>query len=201
VDGVWQNNSAELCGTPVGAPLFSHTSRGEYYYVLSLAVERLSGTVDTLNITVTRALLEAAELTEGERLAVSGEVRSFNNKSGVGSKLVISVFARELKITDIPEKNIVTLRGTLCKEPVFRRTPMGREICDIMLAVNRRCGRSDYIPCIAWGANAETAALWTTGMSTGLEGRLQSRHYIKITDGEAVDKIAYEVSVSSFFDI
>ena len=129
-----------------------------------------------------------------------GELRSFNNKSGKGSKLVISVFAREISFTGEEDKNSVILIGTLCKPPNLRRTPMGREICDLMLAVNRKYGRSDYLPCIAWGRNAELASTWSVGKEIKITGRIQSRKYIKIENGEGIEKVAFEVSVISFED-
>lgn len=196
-----ETNAAEFCGTLAGAPRFSHTSRGEDYFVFPLETHRLSGTADTVNVTASRTLLGSVELAEKSRIHITGEVRSFNNKSGVGSRLVISVFAQKIEFTDEPDMNRVLLRGTLCKPPNLRRTPMGREICDLMLAVNRRCGRSDYLPCIAWGAGAAMASLWDVGTETGVDGRLQSRSYVKLTDGVGVEKTAFEVSVSSFFEI
>ncbi len=196
-----ETNAAEFCGTLAGAPRFSHTSRGGDFFVFPLETHRLSGTADTVNVTASRALLAGAEVTEGSRIRVLGEVRSFNNRSGVGSKLVISVYAQRIEFTDDPDLNRVILRGTLCKPPNLRRTPMGREICDLMLAVNRRCGRSDYLPCIAWGAGAVMASLWDVGTETGVDGRLQSRSYVKLTDGVSVEKTAFEISVSSFFEV
>ena len=130
-------------------------------------------------------------------IRIAGEVRSFNNHSGEGSKLVISVFARELSPPETPVwVNEVELTGTLCKSPNRRTTPMGREICDLMLAVNRLYGRSDYLPCIVWGQNARRAALWDAGTRVHLLGRIQSREYIKNLDGQAVRRTAYEISVS-----
>ena len=195
------NNSAELCGIIVSAPRFSHSSRGASFYTFPLTARRLSGAADTVNVVMPEKLLEGVELPEGGRVRVLGEVRSFNNRSGVGSRLVISVFARALLPGDGEDFNRVLLRGTLCKPPNFRRTPMGREICDLMLAVNRRCARSDYLPCIAWGSAAETAACWTVGTVTGIDGRLQSRVYVKQTEAGETEKTAFEVSVSSFFEI
>ena len=159
------------------------------------------GTADVVNVVLPERLLAGAELSEGSRTRVLGEVRSFNNRSGVGSRLVISFFARRFAPADGQDVNRVLLRGTLCKPPNYRRTPLGREICDLMLAVNRRCGRSDYLPCIAWGAGAEAASLWTVGTETGVDGRLQSRRYVKQTEAGEVEKTAFEISVSEFFAI
>ncbi len=201
MDGIWKNNIVELCGTLGDKPKFSHTSKEKKYYLFPLEIQRLSGAVDTVNITVAQELLSGLEVADREHIRVRGELRSFNNKSGKGSKLVISVFAREITLTDEEEKNSVQLTGTLCKPPNLRRTPMGREICDLMLAVNRKYGRSDYLPCIAWGQNAETAGTWNVGREVRINGRIQSRKYIKIEDGEGIEKTAYEVSVISFEEV
>lgn len=188
------NNLVELCGVLTGRPEFSHAVRNEIYYVFPLGVERLSGTLDTINIIVKNELLEQAEVSEKQRVFVKGELRSFNNKSGYGNRLVITVYAQELGFTDDEDKNSVSLTGTLCKKPNLRKTPMGREICDMMLAVNRRYGRSDYLPCIAWGQLAENAAEWDVGTEISLQGRIQSRKYIKTEEDVAVEKTAFEVS-------
>lgn len=188
------NNLVELCGVLTGRPEFSHAVRNEIYYVFPLGVERLSGTLDTINIIVKNELLEQAEVSEKQRVFVKGELRSFNNKSGYGNRLVITVYAQELRFTDDEDKNSVSLTGTLCKKPNLRKTPMGREICDMMLAVNRRYGRSDYLPCIAWGQLAENAAEWDVGTEISLQGRIQSRKYIKTEEDVAVEKTAFEVS-------
>ena len=140
--------------------------------------------------------MESIQLCEAEKICVVGELRSFNNKSGEGAKLVITVFAKELYLCDDDDLNEVHLIGTLCKKPNLRMTPMGRDICDLMLAVNRRYGRSDYLPCITWGLKAREAAEWGTGTMVTLEGRIQSRNYIKIVGGDPVEKTAFEVSVT-----
>ena len=191
------NNSVVLVGTLGGRPEFSHTGRNENYYVFPLEVERLSGAVDTLNIIVREDLLRGIEVRTGDKVYVSGEVRSYNNRSGVGNKLVISVLAKEVFITDCEDENRVAVFGTVCKEPNFRQTPMGRQICDLMIAVNRHYGRSDYLPCIVWGSLAERAALLETGDEIEIAGRLQSRKYIKNTETGAVEKTAYEISAVS----
>ena len=189
-------NYARLCGTVAAPPAFSHAGRGESYYTLPLAVTRLSGARDTVNVILRQSLMEGLALYEAEKLCVTGELRSFNNKSGEGAKLVITVFARELMLCDDEDANEVRLSGTLCKTPNLRLTPMGRDICDLMLAVNRPYGRSDYLPCITWGLNARRAAAWDVGTSVALTGRLQSRAYIKMTDSGPVEKTAFEVSVA-----
>ena len=188
-------NYAELCGTLASAPRYSHTSRGEEFFIFSLCVERLSGTEDIVNIIARKSLLEKCELDGEEKIRVIGELRSFNNKSGEGARLVITVFAKELELCCDDDENLIRLTGTLCKAPNKRTTPMGRDICDLMLAVNRRYGRSDYLPCITWGAKALKAAEWDVGTRVTLEGRIQSRSYIKLIDDVPIEKTAFEVSV------
>ena len=190
------SNRVALRGAVAGAPRFSHESRGERFFTFPLEVRRLSGAVDRLNVLARESTLERTALTEGGALAVEGELRSFNNRSGVGSRLVISVFARSLLLEDGEDRNEVSLTGTLCKRPNLRRTPLGREICDLMLAVNRRYGRSDYLPCIVWGLLARETADRQVGDRLALRGRIQSRRYIKQLGGEQLEKTAYEVSVS-----
>ena len=189
-------NSVALRGAAAGAPVFSHESRGERFFSFPLEVERLSGTTDRLNVIAREELLRQTPVTEHGKLGVRGELRSFNNRSGVGSRLVISVFAREMAFEDGEDENLAELTGTLCKPPNIRVTPMGREICDLMLAVNRRYGRSDYLPCIAWGLLARETAEWRVGDRLTLTGRVQSRRYIKVLSGEQVEKTAFEVSVT-----
>ena len=190
-----RSNYVFLRGDVSEVPHFSHESRDEPFYQFSLEICRLSGTPDTVHILARKSLLEALEIESGRRLCVLGELRSFNNKSGVGPRLIITVFAKELWFDDGEDENIVELSGTLCKAPNYRTTPMGREICDLMLAVNRRYGRSDYLPCIVWGVRARAAAGWSTGTVVQLSGRIQSRTYNKTIDGETIEKTAYEVSV------
>lgn len=189
-------NAAELRGSLAGAPAFSHESRGERFFTFPLETRRLSGAADVINVLAREQLLADAPLGEEARLRVTGELRSFNSKRGDGARLVITVFARELCFDDGEDVNRVALRGAICKAPNLRVTPMGRDICDIMLAVNRRYGRSDYLPCICWGLRAREAASWSVGDSLSLSGRIQSRRYIKLIGGEALSKTAYEVSVT-----
>ena len=194
-----RSNYAMLRGTVSEKPRFSHEARGERFFQFSLDVARLSGTVDTIHVIAREQLLDKLELDpeagSETKLCVRGELRSFNNKSGVGPRLVITVFARELWLDEGEDENEIVLSGTLCKTPTHRITPMGREICDLMLAVNRRYGRSDYLPCIVWGLSAREAACWDVGDAVTLTGRIQSRKYTKLIDGESVEKVAYEVSV------
>ena len=198
MDEMRNGNRVFLRGTVGEAPAFSHESRGERFDRFTLDVERLSGTVDRIHVLARHSLLDELELPgpeAGAKLCVSGELRSFNNRSGVGARLVISTFARALWFDEGADANEVQLAGTLCKAPNHRMTPLGREICDLMLAVNRRSGRSDYLPCIAWGSAARAAAGWAVGDTVRLDGRIQSRAYTKTVDGESVEKTAYEVSI------
>lgn len=190
------NNSVRLCGVMGGAPVYSHSSRGQDFFVFPLVVERLSGNIDCLNVLVRADQLEALSPQEAGKLCVTGEVRSFNSRRSEGARLVITVLARELGFCEGEDENLVELTGTLCKEPNPRTTPMGREICDLMLAVNRRYGRSDYLPCICWGQTAREAASWGVGTRIRLLGRLQSRDYIKLTDAGPVQRTAFEISAT-----
>ena len=201
MDMTTENNFARLCGVMAGSPVYSHSSRGQDFYSFPLQVQRLSGNVDTLNVIVRRSQLSALELEPAEKLLVTGQLRTFNNRRGEGARLVITVFARELGFADGEDENLVQLTGTLCKEPNLRTTPMGRDICDLMLAVNRRYGRSDYLPCICWGVKAREAAQWPVGTVVRLEGRIQSRAYIKVTDDGPVEKTAFEVSVTEIEEV
>lgn len=200
MDEVRSNNFCSLRGSLAAIPRYSHSARGEDFYSFPLEVCRLSGVYDTINVIARGALLDALEVKENCSLCVEGELRSFNNKSGEGPKLIITVFAKELWFDSGEDENVIELRGTICKAPNLRVTPMGREICDLMLAVNRRYGRSDYLPCIAWGIRAREAANWDVGTAVSLNGRIQSRRYTKLIDGESVEKVAYEVSVIEIYE-
>ena len=195
MDMIPENNVLRLVGTLAGRPAFSHSGRGVEFWQFPLSVLRLSGTADVLNVIVRRELLEAAALSAGDKLLVQGELRSFNNRRGEGAKLVITAYARELSLCSGEDENRLQLLGTLCKAPTLRQMPLGRDICDLMLAVNRHYGRSDYLPCIRWGALARQAAGWQVGDRLRLEGRVQSRSYLKLTEEGTVERTAYEVSV------
>ena len=191
------SNFVEIRGALAGPPRFSHSGRSECYYTFPVDICRLSGAVDTVNVIAREELLASCPTDGAAGIGVRGELRSFNNRSGEGSRLVITVFAKEIFPTDGENVNTVSLRGTLCKPPNLRRTPMGRLICDMMLAVNRRYGRSDYLPCIAWGQLAEETAALAVGDELGVDGRIQSRRYIKIDEGTAEESTAFEVSAVS----
>ncbi len=188
-------NHIRLCGNLESAPVFSHENHGRQFYSFFLGVERLSGTLDRLRVLADLRLLENADCAWGERVLVTGQIRSWNQPTENGRRLVISVYAETLELADGEPENQVVLTGTLCRDPVYRRTPLGREICDGMLAVNRSCRRTDYLPCIFWGRTARRIAALSTGARITLTGRLQSRDYTKLLpDGESEQRTAYEVS-------
>ena len=195
------NNKIFLKGRLAAPPSLSHVNHGVEYLLLPLSVRRLSGAEDTLHVVAARDQLSALSLLEtGTPLTVRGEVRTFNNRSGVGSRLVVSVFAKELGQDEGEDENHLELSGTLCKPPILRTTPLGRTICDMIVAANRRYGRADYLPCIAWGSLAYRCGAMEVGDRLALEGRLQSRAYTKEIDGRIQERIAFEVSVMSLTD-
>jgi len=194
MDGYRGENRIVLRGQVAGEPVRSHQNHGVDYYIAPLRVPRLSGTDDVLNIVT--ADPDPAVWTPGQWASLQGEVRSYNNRSGQGSKLVITVLARCACRDEAEEgENRLVLAGVLCRRPVARRTPLGREICDLLLAVNRPYGRADYLPCIAWGSLAVHCGGLDVGDKLRLEGRLQSRQYHKLIDGEQVERTAFEISV------
>ena len=197
MDMIQENNRVRLCGTMAGAPRYSHRAGGQDFWLFPLEVRRLSGSSDVLNIVLRREQLAAVEASERARLLVTGEVRSYNNRRDEGARLVLTVLARELALTDEPDDNRVWLKGTLCKAPNPRVTPLGRDICDLLVAVNRRGTRSDYLPCICWGSCAREAAGWSVGTVIRLEGRFQSRAYMKLREDGLERRVAYEISAST----
>lgn len=190
-------NKIFLRGRLAAAPTLSHANHGVSYYLLPLAVRRLSGAEDRLNVIAAQDRL--FPLQPGDPLTVRGEVRTFNNRSGTGSRLIVSVFAQDLSQETGEDENHLELSGTICKPPSLRTTPLGRTICDMILAVNRRYGRADYLPCIAWGSLAHRCAAMGVGDALALEGRLQSRTYTKEVDGQLQERTAFEVSIMSLF--
>ena len=192
-------NRVELSGQVLTAPTLSHTNHGESFYRFLLSVPRLSGQCDELPILVRQSLLPQ-ELPEGTAVTVTGQLRSFNNRGGPGRRLVLTVFVQALRPGAGEPVNRITLSGTLCKPPIYRRTPLGRSICDLILAVPRNYGRADYLPVIAWGQVASQAAGLAVGDPLSLEGRIQSRVYRKVTDTGVEERVAYEVSVMQLLD-
>ena len=186
-------NRMVLHGRVAQPPALSHCNHEVEFFT---AVSRLSGVADQVNVVASRALLEGCGwLERGEEVTVHGEVRTFNNRSGVGSRLIISVFAKELLLEQGEDENRLLLSGTLCKPPSLRSTPLGRTICDMILAVNRRYGRADYLPCIAWGSLAHQCGGMEVGSTLYFEGRLQSRTYTKNLGDRTEERVAFEVSV------
>ena len=191
------NNRAYIAGRVISAPVFSHEVLGEKFFDMVVAVKRLSDHEDEIPVTVSDRLMRDASLDVGDSVGVSGQLRSYNKQAEGRSKLVLRVFARELDdgVCDTP--NRIELEGYVCKPPVYRVTPFKREICDMLLAVNRAYNKSDYIPAIAWGRNAKYAGEFAVGDKVAVTGRIQSRTYEKVLpDGGTEERVAYEVSVS-----
>lgn len=191
----WNENRAVLRGAVAAEPVVSHENHGVTYWIFPLTVFRLSGSEDRVNVVAAQELLDECPLGVGTEVEIEGEVRSFNNKSGAGSRLVITLYARTLHLSEGEHMNTLTLAGVLCRSVTVRRTPLGREICDLMLAVNRKYGRADYLPCIAWGSLAQRCGTLTVGTGVRMEGRLQSRKYVKVENGESNERTAFEISV------
>ena len=187
-------NLIVLRGDLVELPEFSHENHGKRFCRFSLDVERLSGAVDTLPVVASEGLMNNLDLFPGVRLTVRGQVRSHNHTDETGRHLMIFVFAGDIRAEEGEPMNDVTLRGLLCREPTFRRTPLGREICDAMLAVPRAFRRADYLPCILWGRTAQEISRCSVRDTIEIHGRLQSRIYTKYLNDTPVERTAYEVS-------
>ncbi|MDO5328089.1 MAG: single-stranded DNA-binding protein [Clostridia bacterium] len=192
-----ENNQLTLCGVIESAPVLDHEVFGEHFYRLDLKVPRLSGAQDLLPVTVSERLMNS-QVAPGVRIAVQGQLRSYNKVLGGSGRLLLTAFAQRLLPPDDDENpNTIHLVGAICKPPAFRTTPFGREIADLMLAVNRAFGKSDYIPCIAWGRTARYASNLSVGEKLEVQGRFQSREYQKqMPDGTVMNRMAYEVSIS-----
>lgn len=192
------NNKVRLCGYVDSEPKFSHELYGEGFYEFILRVPRLSEQSDKIPVTVSERLMNGVDFAVGSRLAVNGQFRSYNKLDGGRSKLMLTVFVRDF--FECPEgenPNEVELMGYVCKPPVYRTTPFNREICDLLVAVNRAYNKSDYIPCIAWGRNARFVRDIEVGRKLTISGRIQSREYTKkLSDDESEVRTAYELSVS-----
>jgi single-stranded DNA-binding protein len=187
-------NQILLRGTLATMPEFSHENHGRRFFRFTLEVPRLSGAVDHLPVVAEETLLNSADLSDGEMLTVAGQVRSHNVRTDGQRHLLIFVFANVLLCEDGEPMNEVILEGPICREPTYRRTPLGREICDVMLAVPRAFKRADYLPCIIWGRTALEASRCHTRDRLKICGRLQSRIYTKITDEGSEERTAYEIS-------
>lgn len=187
-------NTITLRGNLCQLPVFSHENHGRRFWRFSLEVPRLSGAVDTLPVIAEEQLVYAIDPTAGSMLTVSGQIRSHNQRSDTGRHLLIFVFATAITAEDGEPINDVILEGPLCKEPTYRRTPLGRQICDAMLAVPRAFRRADYLPCILWGRTAQEVSTCHVRDRVRIYGRLQSRIYTKLTEEGAFERTAYEIS-------
>ena len=202
MDNYTENNKVTIGGTVASEPEFSHEVYDETFYTFMLNTPRLSEAHDIIKITISEKFLKAQPLRIGEYVTINGQFRSYNNFTNIGNRLILTVFVKSIeKLTNNTDcdKNInsIYLNGYICKKPVYRTTPFGREIADILLAVNRSYNKSDYIPCIAWGRNAKFAEYCDVGDNIIIRGRIQSREYQKrLSDTEVESKTAYEVSVS-----
>ena len=196
MDNVNENNRIEISGRIESDCVFSHKIYGEGFYNFNIAVKRLSGSEDIIPITVSERLFDKGDILVGRNVKIEGQVRSYNNCTGPKSKLIISVFARELFYDNGENDNKIEINGFICREPVYRVTPMGREITDLLVAVNRAYNKSDYIPCIVWGRNARFAGRLAIGDNIKITERIQSRKYQKKTQDGIEEKTAYEISVS-----
>jgi len=206
-----ENNYLTLVGKVTGEKKFSHEIYGERFYRFNLGIPRLSGNEDIIPITISERLIQEDTLQEGKKLLVKGQFRSYNSYENEKNRLILTVFAKDvIEVEDNQEEeeneivkkdtitNEVVLIGYICKKPIYRQTPFGREISDVLLAVNRAYNKSDYIPCIAWGRNARFCQNLEVGSQVKVIGRVQSRTYEKkYEDGTSQTRVAYEVSVGS----
>lgn len=190
-------NQITLRGSLSSLPEFSHENHGKRFFRFFLVVPRLSGAVDTLPVIAEESVLDTLDLSAGEMLTVTGQVRSHNVRLDGRRHLLIFVFASTLVCEDGEPINDVILEGSICREPTYRRTPLGREICDVMLAVPRAFQRADYLPCILWGRTAQDASQCHTRDKIRILGRLQSRTYTKVTENGPEERVAYEISALS----
>ena len=196
-----ENNIVNIVGTVASEPVFSHEIYEEIFYTFVLDVPRLSEVKDSVRVTISEKFMMGMKLDIGKRVMIKGQFRSYNNFTNIGNKLILTVFVKDIAEmnewgSDINE-NSIYLNGYICKPPIYRVTPFGREIADLLLAVNRSYNKSDYIPCIAWGRNAKYAENLNVGDNVIIKGRIQSRDYQKkISETEFESKTAYEVSVS-----
>lgn len=200
-DKIIENNQVIIMGEVASPFTFSHEVFGEGFYMVDVNVKRLSNSEDRIPLMISERLIDVSQDYTGEFIMVSGQFRSYNRHDEQKNRLVLSVFVREASFIeeelDGAKTNNIFLDGYICKLPVYRKTPLGREIADLLLAVNRPYGKSDYIPCICWGRNARFASTFEVGEHVQIMGRIQSREYVKkLTETETEKRIAYEVSVS-----
>ena len=200
-DKIIENNQVTIMGKVATEFSFSHEVFGEGFYMVEVEVKRLSNSEDRIPLMISERLIDVTQDYTGEYIMVHGQFRSYNRHEEQKNRLVLSVFVREISFMeekpDGTKTNSIWLDGYICKEPIYRKTPLGREIADLLLAVNRPYGKSDYIPCICWGRNARYASGFEVGEHVQLLGRIQSREYVKrISVTETEKRVAYEVSVS-----
>ncbi len=200
-DKLFENNQVTIIGEIVSEFEFSHEVYGEGFYLVDVSVSRLSDSVDYIPLMVSERLIDVTQSYIGETIMVNGQFRSYNRHEEKKNRLILSVFVRELEFVDEIEDDVksnqIYLDGYICKEPIYRKTPLGREIADLLVAVNRSYGKSDYIPCICWGRNARYASSFEVGSHVEVYGRIQSREYIKkIGEDQTEKRVAYEVSVN-----
>ncbi len=200
-DKLFENNQVSMTGEIVSEFSYSHEVFGEGFYMVEIAVNRLSDYADYIPLMISERLIDTEQDYRGQLVHVTGQFRSYNRHEERKNRLMLSVFVREIEFPEEVEEgektNQIFLDGYLCKEPIYRKTPLGREIADVLLAVNRSYGKSDYIPCICWGRNARYAAGFEVGSHIRMYGRIQSREYVKkLGEDEAERRIAYEVSVN-----
>lgn len=199
MDEKMKNNNVLLTGKIVSEPEYSHEVYGEQFYNLFLDVNRKSDIADVIPLTISERLFDVSKECIGTVISVSGQLRSFNRHEKSKNRLILSVFVRDIEIItdEYEDENKIMLDGFICKDVVYRKTPLGREVADVLIAVNRSYGKSDYIPCICWGRNARFASTFPFGTHVQFIGRIQSREYIKkYEDGTEEHRTAYEVSVS-----
>ncbi len=200
-DKLFENNQVSMTGEIISGFRYSHEVFGEGFYMVEIAVNRLSNYADYIPLMISERLIDTEQDYTGQLVHVIGQFRSYNRHEERKNRLMLSVFVREIEFPDEVEEgektNQIFLDGYLCKEPIYRKTPLGREIADVLLAVNRSYGKSDYIPCICWGRNARFASGFEVGSHIRMYGRIQSREYVKKLENEETERrIAYEVSVS-----
>ena len=200
-DKILENNQVSIVGEIISDFQYSHEVYGEGFYMVEVAVNRLSNFSDYIPLMISERLIDTSQSYIGQKVYVTGQFRSYNRHEELKNRLVLSVFVREIEFieeeTEEMKSNQILLDGYICKDPIYRKTPLGREIADLLVAVNRSYGKSDYIPCICWGRNARFAARFEVGVHVQIWGRIQSREYVKRLNEDEVEKrTAYEVSVS-----
>ena len=200
-DKILENNQVSIVGEIISDFQYSHEVYGEVFYMVEVAVSRLSNFSDYIPLMISERLIDTSQSYIGQKVYVTGQFRSYNRHEELKNRLVLSVFVREIEFieeeTEEMKSNQILLDGYICKDPIYRKTPLGREIADLLVAVNRSYGKSDYIPCSCWGRNARFAARFEVGVHVQIWGRIQSREYVKRLNEDDVEKrTAYEVSVS-----